>query len=149
MSLNRNSNASDRNYNKKISNCVSAEIQLPLTETIRRKIHIASWPKFNFISSKLFQDIFELCPSRKSIASYRNYSKTFPWCVWAEIQLHLIEIILGRFQIVFEPNFNCISSKFFSDNSILRLSRNSIPSDVIYSETIPKCVLVEIHLHLL
>ena len=41
-----------------------------------------------------------MSPSQNSIALHRNYSKTIPYCVLAETQLHLIDIILRHFQIV-------------------------------------------------
>ena len=48
----------------------------------------------------ILKDNSKFCLSRNSIASHRNFSKTFPNCVLAEIQLPLIEIITRQFQIV-------------------------------------------------
>ena len=45
--------------------------------------------------------------SRNSFASQRNHSKTVPNCLVAEIQKHLIEVILRQFQIVSQPKLHC------------------------------------------
>ena len=120
-----------------------------LIEILLRKCQIVTHLKFNCLSSKLLEDksLFRL--SWNSISSHQSCCKTFPNCVLVEIQLHLIEITLKQFQNMSEPKFNCISSKFFYDSSILRLSRNSIASDRTYSTTKWKSVIVEIHLHLI
>ena len=127
--LGRKSIASHRNYSNTISNCVSCKIQKHLIEIILRQCHIVSWPKFNCISFKLFQDNSRLCLGRISTASHRNYSNTIPNRVLAEIQLHLIEITLRQFQLC--------------------LGQNSIESHRNYSQTIPNCVLAKIQLHLI
>ena len=67
--------------------------------------------------------------SRNSFASHRNNSKTIPTYVIAEIQLHLVEIILKQFQILSYSKFNAPH-------------RN-------YSKTIPNFVLAEIHMPLI
>ena len=108
-----------------------------------------SWLKFHCISSKIFQDNSKLRLSQNSIAPHWNYSKTIPKFVLAEIQLHLVEIILWQFQINSWPKFHCISSKIFKDNSKLRLSQNSIASHRNWSNTITNCVLAKISLHLI
>ena len=88
--------ASHRKFFMTAPYCVLAKIQLHLIEFILRQIWNVSSSKFKCISSKLLYDICELCPSRISIASYRKHSKTIPNCVWAEIQVHLIENILKQ-----------------------------------------------------
>ena len=90
-----------------------------------------------------------MCLSRNSIASHRNYSKTNPYFVLAEIQFHLIKVVLRHFRIVPSPKVNCILSKFFYASSILRLSQNSISSHRSCSKTFPNCVLGETQLHLI
>ena len=55
--------------------------------------------------------------------SHPKYSKAHSNCFLAEIQSHLIEKILGQFQIVAQPNSNRISSKKTSANSKLCLSQ--------------------------
>ena len=50
--------------------------------------------------AKLCEDISTLCLSLNSIASYQKYSKTFPNCVVAKIQLHLSRNIVRHFEIV-------------------------------------------------
>ena len=42
-----------------------------------------------------------MCLSQETIASQQNYSETIPYCVLAEIPLHLIKTILRQFHIVF------------------------------------------------
>ena len=123
MCLSQNSIASRRNYSKTVSKCVLAKNPLHLIEFILRQFQIVSWPKFHCISLKLFQDISKLCLGRVSTASHRNYSKTIPNRVSAEIQLHLIEITLRQFQLC--------------------LSQNSIASHWNYSKTIPIGFLAE------
>ena len=93
--------------------CVLAEIQLHLIDIILRQFQIVSLPNFNCTSLKLFYDNSKFCLSRNSIASHRNYSKTIPNCVLAEIQLPLIEIVLRQFQIVSLPKFDSASLKSF------------------------------------
>ena len=90
-----------------------------------------------------------MCLSRNSIAPHRYYSKTFPNCVLAEIQLHLVEIILRQFQILSQPKFNCPSSKLFQDNSKFCLIQISIASHRLYSMTISNLVVAQIQLHLI
>ena len=104
MCLSRNSVATRRNYTKTIPNFVLAEIQLPLIGIFLRQFQILSYPKFNCISSALFYDKFEFSRSRNSIAPHRNYSKTIPLCVLAEVQLPLIENVLRQFQNVSSQN---------------------------------------------
>ena len=84
-----------------VSNCVLAKVQLHLIETILRELQIVSQPKLHCISSKLFWDNFKTSPSRSSFASLRSHSKTVPHCPFAEIPMHLIEVILRQIQIVF------------------------------------------------
>ena len=126
MCLGRSSFASHRSYCKTIPKCVLAKIQLHLIGINLGQLQIVSWPKFHCISSKKFQDNSKLRLSQNSIALHWNYSKTIPKFVLAEIQLHLVEIILWQFQINSWPKFHCISSKIFIDNSKLRLRQNSI-----------------------
>ena len=93
-------------------------------------------------------------------------SKTFPNCVLAKIQSHPIGVLLRQFQNLSQPKINCISWKFFYDNSELFLSPNSIAPHrissnlvsnvvsakiqlllmgfIIFSKTIPNCVLAKI-----
>ena len=107
-----------------------------------------------------------MCLSPNSIASHRTSSKTIPNFVSAKIQLHLIGNILRQFQILSWPKFNCISSEFFWDISKFWLHQISIASHrncfktipisvpakiqllligfIIYSKTIPNCVLAKI-----
>ena len=108
-----------------------------------------SWPKFHCISSKFLWDLSKLCLSRNSIACDLNYSKTFPGCALAKIQLHIIGTILRQSQIVPWPKFHCISSKLLWEISTLCLSQNSIASRWKYSKTVPKCVFTENQLHLI
>ena len=129
MCLSQNSIAFHRNYFRTIPNCVLAEFPLHLIDIFQRQCQIVSWPKFNCISLKLFQDNSKLCLGRISIASHRNYSYTIPNRVLAEIQLHLIEITLRQFQLC--PG------------------QNSIASHRNYSKTIPNCVSAEIQLQLI
>ena len=69
-------------------------------------------------------------------------------CVLAKVQLHLIENSLRESQIVSQPNFHCISSKLFWDNSKTSLSRNSFASHRNHSKTVPHCLLAEFPMHL-
>ena len=84
-----------------------------------------------------------------SIEFDRNYSKAIPNGVLVETQLHLIEIILRKCQIVTHLKFNCLSSKLFEDKSLFRLSWNSISSHQSCSKTFSNCVLAESQLHLI
>ena len=127
--LSRKSIASHRRYSKTIPSCVLSKIQKHLIEIILRQSQNMSWPKFNCISLKLFQDNSKLCPGRISTASHRKYSYTIPNRVLAEIELHLIEITLRQFQLC--PG------------------QNSIASHRNYSKTIPNCVSAEIQLQLI
>ena len=145
--LGRNSIASHRNYSKTNPNCVWAIIQLHLIGIFLRQFQMVSQPKFHCISSKSFWDFSRLCRSQNSIAPHLIFSNTFPNCVLAKIQLHLIGIFLRQFQMVSQPKFHCISSKLFWDFSRLCLSPNSHASYRKYSKTIPSCVLAEIQLH--
>ena len=129
MRLRRNSMASDWNCSKTIQNCVWAGIQLHVIEFLLRQFRILSLLESQSISSNLFNDNFELCPSLNSIASYRKLSKTIPTCVWAETQSHLIEIILKQFHNA--------------------SNRNSMASDWNCSKTIPICFWAGIQLHLI
>ena len=70
-------------------------------------------------------------------------------CVLAKVQLHLIENILREVQIVSQPNFHCISSKLFWDDSKKSPSRNSFASQRNHSKTVPSGVLVKNQLHLI
>ena len=72
---------------------------------------------------------------------------TAPYCVLAEIYLHLIEFILRQIWNVSSSKFKCISSKLLYDNSKQCLSRNSSASHRKYSEATPNCTLAEIQLH--
>ena len=112
-----------------------------------KQFHNMSEPKFNCLSSKLFEDISIFRLSWNLISSHRSCSKTFPNCVLGIFQLHLIENILRQFQIVSEPKFKWISSKIFWSNSLMHLSRNSIASDWNCSKPFPICVLAEIRLY--
>ena len=129
-------------------NCVSAEIQVHLVETVLRQFRIVSLPKVKSISTKLFQDTAKVCLRRNSSVSHRNYPSTIPNSVLVEVQMHPIENIPRQFQIVSEPKFICIWPKLFWDNAELCLSRNSFSSHGKYSMTIPSCVLAKIRLHL-
>ena len=149
MCLSRNSSASHRKYSMTIPNCVLAIIQLHLVENILIHFQIMSESKQKCISSKLFYDNPELCLSHNSIVSHLNYSETIPNCVWAEIQLHLVEKILRYTQIVSQSKFKCISSNSLYDNSKLCLSHNSIATYLKFSKTIPNCVWAETQLHLM
>ena len=100
------------------------------------------------MSSKLFWDFSRLCLSQNSIAPQLNYSETIPNCVFAEIQLHFVEIILTQWQIVSWPKINCISLNLFRDISKLCLGRISTASHRNYSNTIPNRVLAKNQLHL-
>ena len=106
-----------------------------------------SEPIFNCLSSKLFEDksIFRL--SRNSISSHRSCSKTFPNCVLAESQLHLIKIILKQFHNMSEQKINCIWSNLFYDKSEMCLRRNSSASHRNYCMSISNCVLAVIQFH--
>ena len=75
-----NSNLNYRKYAKTIPYCVFANS--------------------NPISKKLFHDDPKLCLRQIPIASHRKYSRTIPNCVLANFQVHLIENVLGQFQIV-------------------------------------------------
>ena len=147
--LSWNSISSHRSCSKTFPNCVLAESQLHLIKSILKQCHNISEPKFNCISSKVFNDSSILRLSRNSIASDRIYSTTNLKCVFVEIQVHLIENNLRQYQIVCEPKFNCISSTLFYSHSIMRLSRNSMASDWNCSKTIPNCVWAGIQLHLI
>ena len=107
------SNASHRNSCKMISNVVSAKIKLHLIGNILGQFQILSPPKFNRISSEFFWDNFKFCLSQKSIASHQISSATIPNFFLAQIQLHLIEILLRWFQMLSRPKFNCISTEIF------------------------------------
>ena len=111
--LSRKSIASHRNIFMTAPYCVLAENQVHLIEFILQQIWNVSSSKFNCISSKLVYDNSKLCPSHSSIAPYRKKSKTNPNCVWAEIQVHLIENILKQLHIASQPKFNCIWLKLF------------------------------------
>ena len=149
MCLSGNASECDRNHSKTFPNWVLIETQMHLIEILLRKCQIVTHLKFNCLSSKLLEDKSLFRRSWTSISSHQSCSKTFPNCVLVESQSHLIGITLKQFQNMSEPKFNCISSKFFYDSSILRLSRNSIASDRTYSTTKWKSVIVEIHLHLI
>ena len=84
---------------------------------------MVSRSKFHWIPSIIFEDNSKFCFSQNSFASSLNYSKTIPYCVLAEIQLHLVEIILRQSQFFSWPKSRCIPSKLFQDNSIWFLSR--------------------------
>ena len=90
-----------------------------------------------------------MCLSQFPNASHRTCSKTVPNCVWVKIQSHLIENILRQFQIVPQPNSNCISSKIFYDISNLCLSQIPIAPHRKNFKTIPVCVLAKFQLHLI
>ena len=82
-----------------ISNLVVAEVQLPLIENVLRLFqNVSSQNSIALIKIILGQ--FQIVSLRNSIAPHLYYSKTFPKCVLAEIQLHLVEIILRQFQIL-------------------------------------------------
>ena len=149
MCLSRNSFASHLNYSKALPYCVLAEIQSHLIEIFLRQSRIVSQSKFICISSTILYDDSKICPSHNSIATLWSYSRTIPKCVLVETQLHLIEIILWKCQIVSQPKFNCLSLKLFEEKSILRQGRNSISSHRSCSKTFPNCVLGERQLHLI
>ena len=93
-------NCLHRNYSKTLPNCVVVKIQLHLIGIFLRQFQMVSQPKFHCISSILFWDFSRLCLSQNSIAPHLKYSNTFPNCVSAQIQTHLIECSLRQFQIV-------------------------------------------------
>ena len=101
------------NYSMTIPNCFLAGTPSHLIEIILTQFQIFSRSKFPWIPSIIFYDNSKLCFSQNSIASRRSYSKTIPYCVLAEIQLHLVEIILRQSQIFSWPKFRCIPSKTF------------------------------------
>ena len=98
--LSWNPSASHRTYSMTVSNFVLALIQMHLIGNNLRQYQIVSEPKFNCISSILFYSNSIMRLSRSSMASDWNCSKTIRNCVWAGIQLHLIEILLRQFRIV-------------------------------------------------
>ena len=130
------------------SNWFLSRFQLHLIEIVLTQFQNVSWPKFHCISSKFLWDLSKLCLSRNSIACDLNYSKTFPGCALAKIQLHIIGTILRQSQIVPWPKFHCISSNLLWEISTLCLSQNSKVPHRNYSQTSPKCALAEIQLHL-
>ena len=99
---------------------------------------------FSCISSKLFLDIFKLCLCQNSIASLRNYSKTFSNDFFAKLQKHLIKIILRNFQSMSVPNLSSISSKLFYDIFKICLCQNAIASQCNYSKISPNNVSAKI-----
>ena len=129
MCLSRNSVASNQNYTKKTTN--------------------RDWAEINCLSSKIFEDksIFRL--SWNSISSHRSCSKTFPNCVWAKSQVHLIEFNLRQYRIVSKLESQCISSNLFYDSFKFCPSLISNASYRKQSKTIPNCVWAEIQLHLI
>ena len=131
------------------SNWFLSQFQLHLIEIVPTQFQNVSWPKFHCISSKFLWDLSKLCLSRNSIACDLNYSKTFPGCALAKIQLHIIGTILRQSQIVPWPKFHCISSKLLWEISTLCLSQNSKVPHRNYSQTSPKSALAEIQLHLI
>ena len=84
--------------------------------------------------------------SSNSSASFWKSSQTFPNCVLAETQLHLLEKGIWNSQRVFSPNFICIWLKLFQDTSKLCLTWNSIASCRKYTKTIWSCVWAEVQL---
>ena len=100
LRLSRNSFASVRIYSTTNLKCVFVEIQVHLIENNLRQYQIVSEPKFNCFSSILFYSNSVMRLNWNSMASDWNCSKTIPNCVWAGIQLHLIEILLRQFRIV-------------------------------------------------
>ena len=139
--------ATHRKYPKTIRNCNWADFQLHLIEQVLRISQIASKPNFKCIWLKLIQDLTQMLQSWNSITFYRSTSEifpilceikyicifmknpqTFPNCVLAEIQLHIIDNTLGEFPNVSWPKLKSILSTVFWDNSNLCLSRNSIAS---------------------
>ena len=120
-----------------------------LIEINLRQFRIVSKLESQCISSNIFYDSFKFCPGRNSIAFHRKLPKTIPIWVWAETQLHLTENNLRQFHIESQSKFICISSILLYDDSKMCPSHNSIATLRSYSKTIPKCVVVEIHLHLI
>ena len=96
---------SERKHFKTFSNYVFAKFQLHLSQFFQRHFQIMSLPKSNCISSNLFQDIFKVCLCPIPIASHRKYSEIFSNYVFAKFHLHLIELIIRHYQIIFLPNF--------------------------------------------
>ena len=115
MYLDRNSIASYRNYSKTLSNCLLNEFQLQCTKNIEKKFQNVSWAKLICILLKTFWDIFKLCLSWISVETYWIYSKTFSYCLLAEILLHGNRNVVRPFQKVSYLKFNCIVPKIFSD----------------------------------
>ena len=129
MCQRRSSIAPHRIYSMTMPRCVWGEIQLRLIKLILRQLGNGL--------------------SHNWIASHLKYSERIANCTWAESQMHLIENTLRRIQTVSDPKLKCISSKIFDDNCKLRLSQISIACCPENSKTIPKCVLVEIQVHLI
>ena len=149
-------------YSKTFPNYVLAKIQLHLIGLLLRQFQILSKPNFNCISSELFYDNIKLCLGENSIASHRNFfydnsklclspnsiashrnsSKMIPNVVSAKNQLHLIGSNLRQFQILFEPNFKCISSDslFILRQFQILLSQFSIASHRNWFKAIPNFV---------
>ena len=127
LCLSLNSIASDWIYSKICPKCFKVEIQFFLIDVILR----------------LFPKLCELNFNCRFLKS----SQTFPICVLAETQLHLIENTLRWFQIFSWAKFKSTLSKKFWGFSQLCLTRNSIASYWKYSETISECVVAENQLH--
>ena len=166
--LSWNSIAIYRKNPQTIRNCNWGDFQLHLIEHVLRISQIASTPNFNCIWLKLIQDLTQMLHSWNSITFYRSTSEifpilcevkficiflkksqTFPICVLAETQLHIIENTLGEFPNVSWPKLKSILSTDFWDNSNLWLSRNSIASSWKSYMIFSNCVFAKIRLHLI
>ena len=97
----RKSMASYRNDSKNKPNWVFVESQLHPKDFNLRYFQIVFHLKIKSSLTGIVEDNCKFCRTRKSIEPFRNYSKSFSLCVLAEIQLHLIEINLKQFKIVF------------------------------------------------
>ena len=98
---------------------------------MRTSLHFSSY----FSNSSLLleraklSDILKLRLYQIPISSHRKYSETFSNYVFAKLQFHPIENILGQFQIMSLPNSNSISAKMLQD--IFRLCLCQIPSPLL------------------
>ena len=145
--LSWNSIATYRTYPKTNRNCNWADFHLHIIAHVLRISQFASKPNFKCIWLKLIQDLTQMLHSWNSITLYRSTSEifpilcevklicillknsqTFPNCVLAETQLHIIEHTLREFPNVSWPKLKSILSKVFWDNSNLCLCWNSIAS---------------------
>ena len=149
LCLSQNYIASHRKYSKTISNCVSAEIPMHLIDVILRQFQIVFSQSSIASHRTQFEQYYKLCLSQNYIASHRKYSKTISNCVSAEIPMHLIDVILRQFQIVFSQSSFASHRTQSKQNYKLCLRQNSIASDRNYCRTFTNCVLAENPLHLI